>query len=369
MVTNEPNLHLFTTLDGEEQEVKVMLPEAYDTSVPGQRPCVEVKGTVWVPENAEIGIVSIHTIHLPILLLDDLSLHVAEYTELTSIVGDIKAAASKPVPGEGIIGVSITNPDYTFIPAKGSWAFDSRIIEVHTTSGSIDGNYPLYDMLGLHTTSGSIQVSITPHEALAERPKSAVLSLSTISGSISATEPIHELSLIPQRDYLVDVSTTSGSVKSALAFSSGITVRSTASELGLDLLPVINIDRINARNLAQLETVTTSGSIAVRVLEPMFYDDNGRALASQALDCLDAKHKSTSGGIGLRYPQSWEGTLDAKTTSGSIKARGKDLKIIKSSRGFPGSMMEARKGAEGQKSMIEARAHFGSLDILIGDEA
>ncbi|KAJ3579644.1 hypothetical protein NPX13_g923 [Xylaria arbuscula] len=369
IVTNEPNLHLFTTLDGEEQRAKVALPEAYDSTVPGQRPCVEVKGTIWVPKNAEIGVVSVDTIHLPILLLDDLSLRVAEYTELTSIVGDIKAAASEPLPGEGAVGVSITNPDYTFIPAKDTWAFDSRIIEVHTTSGSIDGNYPLYDMLGLHTTSGSIQVSVTPHEELEGHPKPAVLSLSTISGSISAAEPIHELSLMPQRDYLVDVSTTSGSVTNALAFSAGLTVHSTASTLGLDLLPVINIDKITSRNPAQLETVTTSGSIAARVLEPMFYDGNGKAVASQVLDCLDAKHKSTSGGIGLRYPQSWEGTLDVKTTSGSIKARGKDLKIIKSSRGFPGSMMEARKGAEGQKSTIEARAHFGSLDVLVGDEA
>ncbi|KAI0518561.1 hypothetical protein F5B22DRAFT_71001 [Xylaria bambusicola] len=366
MVTNEPDLRLFTTLDATVQEVKVTIPEAYESSVHGQRPCVEVKGTVWVPEAAEIGVLSLSTVHLPIALFDDLSLHVADYAELSSVVGDIKAAASELAAGEE--GAVASNPDYTFIPAKGSWAFDSRIIEVHTTSGSIDGNWPLYDMLGLHTTSGSIQVSITPGEELEDHPKPAVLSLTTISGTISAAEPIHEPNLIPQRDYLVDVSTTSGGVHGALAFSAGITVHSTASNLALDLLPVINMDKINARNPAQLETITTSGAIAVRVLEPKFYDGNGKALTAQVLDCLDATHKSTSGNVGLRYPQSWEGSLDAKTTSGRIVARGKDLKIIKSSRGWPGSMVEARKGAEGEKSTIEARAHLGSLDILIGEQ-
>ncbi|KAI0914634.1 hypothetical protein F4823DRAFT_292134 [Ustulina deusta] len=388
IVTNEPNLLLYTSLDAGVQEIKISVPEKYESSVPGQRPCVEIKGTVWVPEGAEIGILSLRAIHLDIPLFDDLSLHVADYTELSSVVGDIKAGASEPTADP-----LASNPDYTFVPAKDSWAFDSRIIEVHTTSGDIDGNWPLYDMLGLHTTSGSIKVSITPEEELEHHPKSAVLSLSTISGLISVTEPVHELNRIPQRDYLVDVNTASGSVHGALAFSAGITVHSTASNLVLDLLPVINIDKITPENPAQLETITTSGGIAIRVLEPKFYDDNGKTLeagtataasvesnvktnndiltdtASRALDCLAAKHTSTSGSISLHYPQSWEGILSAGTTSGRLVVKGKDLKIIKSSGGWPGSKLEARKGAAGKKSTIEFHALLGSLDALIGDES
>ncbi|KAI0537032.1 hypothetical protein GGR58DRAFT_363392 [Xylaria digitata] len=388
IVTNDPELRLYTSLDAETQEVKVSVPEAYESSIPGQRPCVEIRGTVWVPEDAELDVLSIRAIHLDILLFDDLSLQIADYAELTSVAGDIKAGVNDSVINGG---VSLENPDYTFIPAKDSWAFDSRIIEIHTTSGSIDGNWPLYDMLGLHTTSGNIKVSITPEEELENYPKSAVLSLSTISGSISATEPVHDLSRIPQRDYLVDVKSTAGGVHGALAFSAGATVHSTASNIALDLLPVINIDKINPRNPAQLETVTTSGGTAVRVLEPKFFDGNGKTLetiteasvgqtadnsngiltdaALRVLDSLEATHKSTSGNIGLRYPQSWEGVMSAQTTSGRIITRGKDLKIIKSSGGWPGSVMEGRKGVPGKKSTIQVRALMGSVDAVIGDES
>ncbi|KAI1300761.1 hypothetical protein F5Y03DRAFT_223273 [Xylaria venustula] len=371
IVTNEPGLRLFTTLDAEAQTIKVSVPEKYESSVPGQRPCVELKGTVWVPEDAEMGILFLRSIHLDILLLDDLSLHVADHTELSSVVGNIKAGASEPASRENNSDDVPSGHDHKFVPAKDSWAFDSRVIEVHTTAGNIEGNWPLFDSLGLHTTSGTIQVSITPEEELEHYPKPAALSLGTISGVISAAEPIHDLDLIPHRDYLTNVTTTSGTVNSSLAFSSGITVLSTAGTLTLDLLPVINIDKIHRKNLAQLTTTATSGKVSVSVLEPKFYDDNGRALSKskqRALDCLEATHTFTSGNLDLHYPQSWEGTLTASTTSGRLVAKGKDLKIIKSADGWPGSHLEARKGAAGKKSTINVHGLFGNLDALIGDE-
>lgn len=378
IATNEPELLLRTSLDADLQAITVSVPEAYESTVRGQRPCVEIKGTVWVPEGAELGFLSLRAIHLGIRLFDDLHLRVADYAELSSVVGHIKAGASE---GDGR-GAPTLDPDHKFIPAKDSWAFDSRTIEVHTTSGSIDGTWPLYDMLGLHTTSGSISVSITPKEELKNEPRSAVLSLSTISGTISAAEPVHNLSQIPQRDYLVDVKSTAGDINGALIFSTGMTVHSTAGALALDLLPVINTGRLTPQNPAQLETITTSGVISVRVLEFLSFSDNSKALAasgdiddevlagqaSRALDCLQATHKSTSGKIELRYPQVWEGMLYAQTTSGRLVARGKDLRILRYTGGWPGSKMEARKGAAGKKSSIEVHALLGGMDALIGEE-
>lgn len=378
IATNEPKLPLHISLDADLQEIKVSIPEAYESTARGQRPCVEIKGTVWVPEGAEISVLSVHAIHLDIRLFDDLSLRVTDHAELSSVVGHIKAGASE----EDGRGAPTLDPDHRFIPAKDSWAFDSRIIEAHTTSGSIDGTWPLYDMLELRTTSGSISVSITPKEELETDPRAAVLSLSTISGVISAAEPIHDLSRIPQRDYVVDVKSTAGSINGALTFNVGMTVHSTAGALALDLLPVINIGKFTPQNPAQLETVTTSGVISVRILEALIFGDNGKALAasadiddgdlasraSRALDCLQATHKSTSGKIGLRYPQVWEGILYAQTTSGRLVARGKDLRILRYTGGWPGSKMEARKGAPGKKSWIEVHALLGGLDALIGEE-
>jgi hypothetical protein len=216
-------------------------------------------------------------------------------------------------------------------------------------------------------------VSITPKEELETRPKPAALSLSTVSGVILAMEPVHELSQIPQRDYVVDVKTTSGSIHGALAFASGIAVHSTSSDFAIDLLPVMNIDKLTPQNPAKLETATTSGATAIRILEPILYDGNGRTKKtatseSRALDCLEARHTSTSGNVGLRYPQSWEGTLYAETTSGQLIAKGKDLRIIKYAGGWPGGKMEARKGEAGTKSTIQVRALIGTMNALIGDE-
>jgi hypothetical protein len=379
IVTNESDLRLYMSLDADQQTIKVQVPDKYETSVPGQQPCIEMRGTVWVPENAEIGILSIRATHLDILLFDDLSLHVADYSELASVVGHIRSGAGKPASYNNSDAVS-SGSGKGFVPAKDSYVFDSRIIEVSTTSGKIEGNWPLYDVLGLHTTSGDVHVSITPNEELETKPKPAVLSLSTISGAISATEP-DERSRIPQRDYLVDIKSTSGSIRGALAFGAGITVRSTSNEMTLDLLPVINIDKITPEKPAQLETMTTSGATAIRIGEPIVFDGKGKTistgtsedgalvgLASRALDCLEATHKSTSGNIGLHYPQSWEGTLYAATTSGQLIAKGKDLKIIKYAGGWPGGKMEARKGTPGKKSTIQVRALLGTMDALIGDE-
>ncbi|KAI0485388.1 hypothetical protein F4859DRAFT_379835 [Xylaria cf. heliscus] len=378
--TNDPFLRLYTSLDADLQEVKIDIPETFESTVPGQRPCVEIRGTVWVPEHGELSTLSIRAIHLGISLIDDLSLSVADYTELASVVGDIKAAASKSASNGKDLGALTSNPDYTFVPAKNTWAFNSRIIEVHTTSGNIEGNWPLYDMLGLHSTSGNQRVSITLQGEFETDPKPAILSLSTVSGIISASEPVHEPRRIPRRDYLVDVKSTSGSVYGAFAFGGGITVHTTASDISLDLLPVINVDKLTPENTAQLETVTTSGAIAVRVLDPVLFDTSSRYMATEnnndaltnmaprVLDCLEASHKSTSGSIGLRYPQSWEGLLYAQTTSGRLVVRGKDLKIIKYTGNWPGSKMEARKGDVGKKSVIEVHALLGGMDAVIGDE-
>ncbi|KAI1178166.1 hypothetical protein F4777DRAFT_128382 [Nemania sp. FL0916] len=379
VVTNEPELQLYTSLDADLQEIKISVPEKYDNTVSGQQPCIEMRGTIWVPKDADIGSLSVHAVHLGILLFDDLSLRVVDHTELSSIVGHITAGASD----EDVSSTVLSDHDYSFIPAKDSWAFDSRIIDVRTTTGNIDGNWPLYDDLGLHTTSGDIDVSITPKEELESNPKPAVLSLSTISGVITATEPIHSINQIPQRDYRVDLKSTAGNFRGWFAFSADITMRSTSGTVRLDLLPVINTDIYTPKNLAELETTTISGDITVVVLDPVLFQGGRKAKTAyssssdidtrwgkkdRTLDCLSATHRSTSGNIKLVYPQSWEGKFYASTTSGRLIARGKDLKILSYRGMWPGSGIEAQKGGGGKKSTIEVHSIMGNMDALVGDE-
>ncbi|KAI0385313.1 hypothetical protein F5Y04DRAFT_245525 [Hypomontagnella monticulosa] len=367
IATNDKNVLLDVFADEEAQAMKVSVPKKYDGQNPNASPCVEMRATIWVPEGGEIGVLALRSIHLDILFLDDLTLNVSDFSQVSSVVGDVTSGAERPISYNNTFFYASSPPDYTFVPARDSYVFDSRIIEVSTTSGKIGGNWPLYDMLGLHTTSGDIKVSITPKEELATDPKSAVLSLSSISGAIYAAEPIYARDRIPARDYLVDVKSTSGGIHAALAFGPGIQVKSTASDIALGLLPVMNDDKLSPTAPAQLETATTSGTTAIRVLEPQWFGTNG-AVATRPLDCLKAVHKSTSGDIGLRYPQAWEGYLQAQTTSGKLKVKGRDVKVIRSVGGWPGSKLEAQKGPNRPGSTVQVHALMGDMDAVIGRE-
>lgn len=394
IVTNAHDLFLDVYADEESQTMKVSVPRTYDNVDRVNWPCVEMRATIWVPADAEIGELRVGTTHLDILLVDDLSLHVDGYSRITSVSGSITSAANSP-PSSHLNYANDTSgflpPDHTFVPAKNTYAFDSRVIEASSTSGPITGNWPLYDLLGLHTSSGDISVSITPQAANPnpnpnpDSDKPAILSLSSLSGTVSASEPIHarpnqqqqqQQPATPPRNYLVDVKSTSGAVRAALAFSGGATFKSASADLTLDLLPVLPASA-SAAGPAQLETATTSGTTAVRVLSPVWGGlgaaENSaavRGVGGRPLDCLAAVHKATSGDIRLQYPQAWEGYLQARTMSGVLRVRGRDVKVVKPSRGWgPESRLEARKGVvPGMPgSSIWARALSGDVDAVVGD--
>lgn len=373
VATNDHNILLNVYADEHAQAMKVSVPQKYEPSQPGgNKACVEMRATIWVPEDADIGELALRVAQLDILAFDDLSLHVNSYARIESIIGDVRSGVDSRLSyNESRFTPNV--PDYTFVPARTSYVFDARVIEVSSTSGDITGNWPLYDMLGLHTTSGTVTVSVTPHNESETDPKAAVLSVSTISGFIQVTQPIMSPEQIPLRDYLVDVQSKSGGIQGALAFGAGIDLKTASSDIALNLLPVVNVDQVSAANPAQLETATTSGTTAVRVMEPLWFGASGPGpgywpAAPRPLDCLEAIHKSTSGSVGLRYPQAWEGTLTASALSGSLNIRGKDVRITRPAGIYPGSRLEARKGNSDSGSLIDVKTLSGSMNAIIGDE-
>ncbi|KAK6825388.1 hypothetical protein PG987_012882 [Apiospora arundinis] len=422
IVTNDPDLRVDVNADEADQMMKVTVPKHTESSDPDMRPCMEMRATIYVPENAELKEMGIKTVHLDILTLDDLSLKVAEYTRLVSDLGNIMSAAEKSRTYTASEMTPLAGAkDYIFVPAKNTYQFNSRLIEVQTVAGSIGGTWPLYDLLGLHATAGNIQASIAPKPVLEVDPKPAVLSLSTVSGFLSAAEPIHELDQMPIREYLVDLKSTSGRIHGALAFSTGIDLKSTASDIAVDLLPVLDSSKVNATHPAQLETGTTSGTTAVRVLDPVWFagwsaspapapasnkipptplshaaaaaaaankrDANPAApitltamatleqvkdvssaagLATQPLNCLSGVHKSTSGDIGLKYPSTWVGNLVGESTAGKLGVTGKDVRVVKSTSGLGRSELLAYKGQNGGASSIQTRSMIGNLACQIG---
>lgn len=398
IVTNDKDMRLDVLADEADQAMRITAPKHAGGTAEGDGPCVEMRATIFVPEGGELLLLGVKTTHLDILLLDDLSLKVTKYSRLESDLGDIISAIDQPRAYTSNALAFGGGPDFIYAPAKSTYTFDSRITEVHNVVGNIGGTWPLYDVLGLHTTGGNTQVSIAPQPVLESAPKSAVLSLSSVSGSISATEPIHALDQMPVRDYLVDLHSTSGKVRGALAFSMGIELKSTASDLAVDLLPVLDQAKVSALSPAQLETGTTSGTTAVRVLDPVWHGqkppsanksapstpatskasdaalgpaatlDQIRAeiTAPRLMDCLQAVHKSTSGNIGLKYPQSWVGDFVADSTAGTLNVRGPDVKVTKSTGGWGHSELKAYKGSSGNASTIQARTMIGNVDCSIG---
>ncbi|KAK8133740.1 hypothetical protein PG984_005752 [Apiospora sp. TS-2023a] len=431
IVTNDPDLRVDVNADEADQMMKVTVPKHTEASNKEISPCMEMRATIYVPDNAELKEMGIKTVHLDILTLDDLVLKVAEYTRLVSDLGDVVSAAANarvyttsertPLPGV---------QDYIFVPAKNTYQFNSRVIEVQTVAGDIGGTWPLYDMLGLHSTAGNVQASIAPKPVLETDPKPAVLSLSTVSGYLSAAEPIHELDQMPIREYLVDLKSTSGRIHGALAFSTGIDLKSTASDIAVDLLPVLDSSKVNATTPAQLETGTTSGTTAVRVLDPIWFagwsaspapplsnsnnnspaplshatttntaavpakrDNNSNnklpkaapitltamatleqvrdvsaaaGLANQPLNCLQAVHKSTSGDIGLKYPASWVGLLVGDSTAGKLGVSGKAVQVVKSTNGLGRSELVAYVGQNAGASSVRTHSMIGNLACQFG---
>ena len=84
------------------------------------------------------------------------------------------------------------------------------------------------------------------------------------------------------------------------------------------------------------------------------------------IDSFRSSHRSSSGEVVLAYPQAWEGMIKAKSNSGSLRVRGKDVKEILHTE-LPGHhQLEAMKGLGGSKLNVATAS--GSVKILVGDE-
>ncbi|KAI1323845.1 hypothetical protein F5Y16DRAFT_403071 [Xylariaceae sp. FL0255] len=363
VVANVPSLQFEILIDEAQQVVVIGVPRKDEYTDKGERPCVQMRATIWVPENAKIGALSIDGPHLDIRFFNDLSLHVANYTTLKSVIGAIHS-------GFDAVSSHMMSDFPEFAPVSDSYIFDSRVVEVATTSGMISGNWPLYDNLTFHTISGDVEVSITPKEELAIHLKPAALSVHTVSGNVYAIEPISQTKKILPRDYITHIKTQAGKIHGALALGSGMSVDSSSGSVSLELLPVVVGDNPSPTVPARLETNTVSGTSAVQVFEPLRFDKNGKSetMAEPAFGFVDASHHSTSANINLRYPQSWEGLFSASSISGKLSARGKDLQITKRPGQWPVYRLEARKGWGPKASAIEVHTTSGSVDAVIGDE-
>ncbi|KAK4133246.1 hypothetical protein BT67DRAFT_443158 [Trichocladium antarcticum] len=389
IVSNDDRLPVSILWDGESQALQITVPQRFDWGQKSLRPGVNIKATVWVPEDGRLETLRVEATHLDIKLLDNLSLSISQQTWLLSTVGSITAASTGVEARDGkVIGTGAPN----------TFSFYSRMIQVKTTSADITGSWPLYDYLLLQSMSGNVRVWVAPKDANGDDPRPAILSISSISGDVQFREPIHGAehafnlaqafpdsarqqeerkakAFLPPRDYRVDVHTASGNIGGVAAFSSSANFRSTSGDIDIKLLPVLDssLAEDGARDV-KLSTGSTSGSTVVTVLDPLWVETDGYVARNAEISrdamlrCMYSSHTSTSANIRLWYPESWEGDIALSALSGELKIGGEGVKLIKKDSSWPGfnKSLLARKGEQGPGGKIEVKSTSGDLAVWVG---
>lgn len=358
IMTNDQNLHVGVEFDKREQRFKVTIPRLVEWSEPNWQPCVQIRITVFIPREAQLESVLVDSIHLDVTVKDGIILSSATDAQIKTVVGDVNTGR-----------LSGDVAPYTLA---------SRSIIIETVSGDVEGWFPLYDLLKIHTVSGDIKTDITPKPSSDKKPEQAVLNIDSISGDIKVTEPVgygpdsKRDDKFPPRDYVVGISSASGDIQAELAFTSTAKFETVSGDQKLRLLPVFG----SGSSEPFLSTDTKSGQITLTVAEPLWknsaasighYDplapptrdgddeDHGepwiiihpdeqpRRLPSppymdlkpgmavtgedkrHGLVNLKSHHASVSGDFRLNYPSSWEGEFAMTTLSGSQDVRGDGL--------------------------------------------
>lgn len=260
--------------------------------------------------------------------------------------------------------VASGRPRTTFIPPLNSGSLsqastlltqevpdtESRRTIINVGSGSVSGAYALRDYLSIRTTTGSISITVDPQAADPNYPKPAVFEAYATAGSIRIDFPTR--GAIPDRVYEVTVHSDMGSISGTFIHGQHTSLSALSGSISATILPY------SAGNRSALRTDTMSGQTAVTVLAP--YEDPGTVMGS-----MESSHRSKSGSMKLVYPQEWEGTVEGRTVSGSLRMHGRDLEVVREDKGYVGNHVVARKGK--RNSRMEFDVMSGSVTAQIGD--
>jgi hypothetical protein len=386
--------------------------------------CVSLSITAWFPEDAEFTSLMIEAIHLTLRVVEDIKINVSGQSTFGTITGQVA------FPEASLLGSTTELPALSDIApstdldksggvssstARANPPFSSRRILVETVSGSITGCYPLMDYLGLSSQSGSIKVNVFPQPVLPAAPAPAELEAQTASGSIEVNLPVrgavNPTYVPPPRNYTTRVHSSAGSINGSFYLGSVSNFNSVSGSIHIATMPVLQAGSADVSGLPpnSFNTHTVSGGIDIDVLDPIFitmvpyvderperrlqsnpylpiHDDDPYLVSPPSMEKalftvddpdvfkkktlrnLQSSHGSQSSSISVRYPAIWEGTLYAKTMTGSIKAAGHGLRMIREKRGFASSELLMRKGVDTDDDgcFVEMSNIAGGLNFLVG---
>lgn len=368
---SDPDINVEWTLEGDSRFLTITTPRfaRLDSSI---HHCVSLDIVVWVPEDAKLTSLAISAITLGLTVLDDIKLDVDE-----SVLKSISGHVSFPTPSSSATpNLPISHPEFDF---------GSRKITIQTVSGDINGLFPLLDSLKISSKSGNVDVSVQPHDALPSRPVPANLNISTTSGDMDVRLPLlstHKPKFTPPpRDYVTSVTSASGDISGTFYIGSSTSFETVSGTLKMKALPILQYGEDPDKDPKAVFLVETlSGDSDIDILDPMFISaampaqrdapapyppigdqdpyhllpGSGQLFshvrtalsAEKMLRSLRSTHTSTSGGISIRCPPAWEGSVSGHTVSGVVSLEGKDLNIIRSKKGYSSWGFLARKGVD-----------------------
>lgn len=405
---SDPGLVVEKTWDEYSRVLKIVTPEQAQLNTRDTH-CVSLEITAWIPENAQFTNVLVESLTLTLRVLDDVKVNVSGRSKFTTISGGVRFPVIKEsdINSQEAHFASIEAADPSWRSSDG-FPFSSRKIFVETMSGSIRGNYPLMDFLGLSSQSGSIHVDVFPQPVLPSAPAAADLEVQSSSGSIQVNCPIGNASnptyVPPPRNYITSVHTISSSISGSYYLGSTNNFKTGSGSIRITGLPVLQGGDSPAAPMNTFDTHTVSGTTELEVLDPIFisllsnsleeqkpvgddepfliippnnfglqalFEIDSRATAEATkLRTLTSTHSSNSASIRLRYPAVWEGTVHGKTVSGRITAKGEGIRTVRDNGGPGYKELIARKGVEekGQGSQVEMKGISGSLTFFVGDQ-
>lgn len=305
-----------------------------------QKACMEIDISIWFRPGAQLEHLEIATEHLDIKIEpglfppshdtlppgQDQAYYISNMTDFIAVSGGLSAAY---------------------------WE-SGRETRIDLMSGSVSGRFALRDLLSIKTRSGGININVEPKEESPTDPRPASFVAETISGSIKAIFPLSAaIAEIPARLYHTKIETKSGSVKGNYIHGLNTDILTVSGSIDVNVLPY------TAHSTGSwLRTESTGGRIGVNLLPPY---ENSQSVMGH----LRSVHKTKSGSVHIKYPQQWEGKIEAVTMTGSVNLHGKDVEILKRWSGPVGAHVVAQKGKA--SSAMDLGTTSGSVDATIGD--
>ncbi|PHH83955.1 hypothetical protein CDD83_2731 [Cordyceps sp. RAO-2017] len=354
VISNDERLRVQVDADlgGDNQRLRVTVPQAPAGGESAEGACVQMRATVWIPRHAFLRRLRLEAVHLDVELADGLVLGVADCAKISTVVGDVRSGSGADADADA--------------GRPAPYTLQSPKLAVETVSGRIAGWFPLYSRLKLRTASGDVDARVAPKPHPGGRSK-ARLDVASLSGAVKVAEPLPAAAAagrpgaaLPARWYQTRLSSMSGDVEARLATNCDSRFKTVSGKLDLELLPVLDpaIDKKGS-----IRTETKSGDVSLKVLEPVWVAGSDGERRRHSLDRLRARHRSISGDLALAYPPSWEGAFTAKTLAGDIDVAGDGLDVVR--RGGPiARFVEGRKGSGDSRIRMETVS--GNVNLTVG---